>query len=248
MKPVVHILANVIDEAAIEMSTLVFKTIRVGFPTSEVVVWGNGLDHEVVRAAAMSANCMRNPHCNFASHDDFIARRLADEHGRRVVFCDTDMVFYESVEDWDFDQPLAGMFEPKHRNPVTRAVHLPRLHTCLLWVKVSAFYDALEAWRKTLHPGPFTPLFVPWIQQWLPIGRDLHFADTGAIAYGAIGGQHFSEQQLNAFAHLQCGTWSKYVELHIPGLRESHRMAIDRPELFKGNWKTHNEWYERRQP
>ena len=248
MKPVVHILANVIDEAAVEMSTLVFKTIRVGFPTSEVVVWGSGLDHDAVREAALAADCTLNSHGVTISHDQFIASRLADEHGQRVVFCDTDMVFYESVEDWKFDQPLAGMFEPKHRNPVTRAVHLPRLHTCLLWVKVSEFYDALEAWRETLHPGPFMPLFSPLRQQWLPIGRELHFADTGAMAYNAIGGQHFSEQQLNAFAHLQCGTWSKYVEPHIPGLRESHRMAIDRPELFRGNWKTHNEWYERHQP
>lgn len=248
MKPIVHILANVIDETAVEMSTLVFKTIRVGFPTAQIVVWGNGLNYDAVRESALSADCILNEHCDAHSHDQFIARRVADEHGQRVVFCDTDMIFYESVEDWQFDQPLAGMFEPKHRNPVTRAVHFPRLHTCLLWVQVSEFYDALEAWKQTLQPGPFTPEFSPLRQQWIPWSRQLHFADTAAMAYAAIGGQHFTEQQLNAFAHLQCGTWSKYVEPHIPGLRESHRMAMDRPELFRGNWKTHKEWYERHQP
>lgn len=247
MKPRVYIRAHVSDESAFKMSTLVFKTLRVGFPNSQVYVWYSGECLEEVLKAGDDAECCMWDGSKIPTHDAFVAK-YSDLPCGSIVFCDTDMVFYEKVEDWSFDQPMAGMFEPKHRNPVTSAIHLPRLHSCLLWVKPESTRKAFDAWKATLPPNPFLPLFEPWRQQWLPIGRELHFADTGSIAYNAIGGQHFTEQQLNAFAHLQCGTWSKYVEPHIPGLRESHRMAIEHPELFRGNWKTHKEWYERHQP
>lgn len=243
-KPHVHILATCRRPELMAMTTLVFQTLRIGFPTAEVFVHINDVPGGPSPAPIAKEAERVGAHLYGSidwRHDAWIDRLL--QGNSPIVICDTDMVFHESVEDWQFAEPLAGALEPDHCNPVSQARHLKRLHTSLLFARPVEIRDRVRQWcaQRPQVPYHVAPQLVR--QQWLPLFGQTWFADTCALLCDAIGGQSFTEAQREAFTHLHCGTWSDIAGREIPGLKDAHARAVKEPQSVRGLWRTYEQWY-----
>jgi hypothetical protein len=155
------------------------------------------------------------------------------------------------VEDWKFEGPMAGRRIPEWDDEFSHSITRSRLHTSLMWMDPAAIITAINHYDSPVPDTPFTPcsnLFHPLV---LPFNRQRYFYDTCAQLYHAIGGDSFSDQQLDAFDHFNFGTIPDIV---IPHLKNADQMlqfrigCISNPMLFKGCWRMQEEYYKDRQP
>lgn len=246
MTPTVHIFVSCRRPELQPLSLLVFRSLRVGFPTAPVVIH---LNPSACDASTVSA-CQRIGReigatvigSSAHQHDEWIEDRLKSERDP-IAIVDTDMVFYESVEGWQFRHPIAGAYEPRHLNPVTKVVHWDRLHTSLLFVRPQDLRERIAGWTWRLPRLPFKIQTSLFRQQWLVMAGHLVLADTNCLLYQATGGDAFTPEQRDAYSHLHCGTWSDVAGVSIPGLKDLHARTLQDPEAARGCWRKFEEWY-----
>jgi hypothetical protein len=237
MKVYILVRHNGIDD--VFGSIAVFKTLRVGFPTAEIVTYVQGdFDHELIPENAIKIG--RVEHYNWIE----TVMDLADEE--ELVFCDTDMIFYESVEEALSSCPslMCGRHIPDYYNITINAIEVERLHTHLLYIKNPM---EMKTWiKKTLNTGlhPYNP-YAPF--QYYYHGQ-LRFYDTMANltqSYGQARG--FTSELLDKYTHLVSGTMLKGVANLLPGgerLIQHHQMAKENPESVRGLWREHDKFYQ----
>lgn len=229
----VFLLATVRNPALLEAALLVFKTIRTGFPTSNIHVTGNGLEvffeqevgHACTRIGATFANNRRT------AHDEWIERLIMAGNGPMWI-CDTDVVFFGKVEGWFLDQwhgpMLAGRFEPEFEEEWTQTRHVARLHTSLMWLNIPCVRQAMRNWMGRFPNIWHTAQMNLIRQQFIPVaGQQPLFYDTCAGLYHAVGGHKFMDEQNAAFEHLHCATYSDVVT--APGLKDLadiHKLSL----------------------
>lgn len=256
MIPTVHILASCLDLALLPSTLLVFKTLRIGFPTAKVVVWCNGLAGEADDAVKQAAHEV-GAYATYTGsviapqvHGQWMADRIEYESGP-LVFVDTDMVFHAPVEGWRFETGIAGRYLRRYLCPFTRCVTEPRLHTSLLFVDPDKLRGEMDVYGDTFHESPFNPLVDLWPAVTLPertrAGVVNHFYDTACLAYQAVGGTSFTPSQLDAYDHLFAGT---YLNALAPALTDCdlsalHAAAHRDPASIRGAWRSQNDWYAR---
>lgn len=217
MTPAVHILVTVRNPALLPMALLVFKTLRVGFPTAPVHVYSNGLGAKENLALTEAA---QNIGANLTwlrptSHDLWVESLLQRERSPFWI-CDPDMVFFDNVEKLFPANPaikLAGRFEPGFAEEWTHSWHVERLHTCLMYLDPAALRTEQIIWLERHVPKIF-----PWAethfvrQHFIPRARQMPlFYDTCAGLYHALGGTAFDEPLNEAFEHLHCGSYSDLI-------------------------------------
>lgn len=232
----VHILASCFDDP--RATTLVFRTLRTGFPTAEVVVWKNRLSPAVgkmVNACAKAANCAVLESSRIR-HDEWI-NRLLEASPDPFWICDTDIVFHASVEGFsDQETLLKGRYEPPFREPWSGTRKTERLHTSLLFINAPMVRIAVREWIRRWHPKnfPFEPMIELVRQCYVPSGANLPplFQDTCAGLYRSIGGERFSEDENKAFDHLHCGTYVNLMKDAVQGLAAAHQQVYDHPEMI----------------
>lgn len=213
----------------LEAATLTLQTVRTGFPEGRLVVFGNDLDAYtadiVERRASQAGGEFHN--LNRQRHDLWLLWRLESSTADELVLLDGDLVFHRDLHRmrWDdHNQVLIGPHEPLHRNPVTGALHQPRLHTCFWWCRPAALRQRLAAYRAALPRVPWPMHWHPTAQTWIP-GDPPAFHDTGAQLCRVVGAQTFDDSLLTAFTHLHCGTWSDVAAAHLPDLPALHAAA-----------------------
>lgn len=237
----VHILLTIRKPELLEASTLVFKTLRVGFPTAKVVVWRNRCRDFVAQS---------DPAIDWLDtdtiHHEWI-EALVNQLSEPFWILDSDVHFWESVQDWKFDGPMAGRLIPQFFDEYANCIDQPRLHTALMWIDPEQIKRKTSQYRSQFPKDGFNPgtnLFHP---TYLPIrkGKNLFF-DTMSLLYHAIGGQAFAPWQLDAFEHMNFGTISDMV---LPRLKDGAELAKVRdgfladPAKYRGNWRRQEEWY-----
>ncbi|WP_305073875.1 hypothetical protein [Propionivibrio sp.] len=115
---------------------LTFKTLRVGFPTARVVVIDNGSHKDVlpdIEQAALAAGCEFRPMERIWYGDVLRWLLLEQEEFSPLVLVDPDVIFWQSVENWNFDGYLmAGRLLPFMR--LGDSIYTPRLHPSHLWI------------------------------------------------------------------------------------------------------------------
>lgn len=247
----VHILATCLGN--LNATLLVFRTLRVGFPTAAVSVFGNALGP--AEAAAVKSACSKTG-CEFVSlhrtsHDVWIDA-LLQKSPVPFWICDTDMVFHSSVEGLaNDDTVLKGRYEPPFVEPWSKTLKAERLHTCLLYMNAPVLRRDICAWIRKWHPGrfPFTPKVELIRQCYVPqgIGKPPLFQDTCAGLYQAVGGEAFTDEENARFDHLHCGTYVDRMNGAVPGLAEAHRQIYEHPEDSKLLKANQNEFYQRHQ-
>lgn len=249
----VFVLATCRKEELLPYTTLVFRTLRVGFPTAEVIVTGNDLPEfaiEEVMSACEASKCslINGP---AISHDLWL-ETLIDKEQEPFWICDTDIIFYSKVEDWTFSTALAGFRVPEFFDEFTNAITRSRLHTSLLYIDPKKVCKQILAYESQFPVTPFNPPPInPFAPICIPLNGRFYFHDVGSILYHAIGGTAFNAMQKNAFFHFNFGTIQDEV---LPRLQNGDQMKqwrdemIKNPERGRGAWRQQEEYYSVRQP
>lgn len=248
----VSILATCRKPELLRATTLVFDTIRTGFPTSKIEVDWNGLDSsqemEITSEAATKVGASFVP-INHTTHHEWLCSILKHEDEASWI-CDTDIIFWDSMEQWGFgSHSLSGRFSPQFRCQFSNAVTRSRLHTCLLRIDPVKVREEVEAYGKKFPDCYATPR--PTIEdlvypRYMPnLGQMPYFSDTCSLLYNAIGGYRFTEDHLNRYDHVGSATLSDLVAPCYPEyrMRETHFAIFENPQLARGSWKIQDEFY-----
>lgn len=218
-------------------SLLVFETLRVGFPTADVIVIDNGSHPDVlplIEKAATDAGCSFTaaPRQHFLN---FYRWTLFEQNiTNSVVLLDPDVVFWDKVEDWDFDGLMAGRLIPDLFN--YGVTSLARLHPSHLWVPDVA---KMRAAVGNTNANGFDPLR----QFSAPANGKMYFWDTGAGLYQALAAQctPFTEEQLDCYDHLFYGSHLPVIQpaLNDDDATYTAHQAAARGDLasLKGIWR-----------
>ncbi len=248
MKIDVHILATCLNDALMESTLLVFKTLRTGFPESHVKVWDNALTPEqsVRLKVAADSGCEILSFTNRIAHDAWIERLLSVSTAP-FWLCDTDMVFFGKLDQPKSEDFLLGRYEPAFLEPWTKTNRVSRLHTCLLYCDPIAIRWKVKEWAEKWHPRgfPFMPQFDFIRQHFVPqgVGKAPLFYDTCSGLYQAIGGTAFTDEQNSAFEHLHCGTYSDRIEKVLPELARARDAVFSDISNARRLFASQSEYY-----
>lgn len=235
-------------------SIAVFKTLRVGFPTAEIIVDYNGPCYEVrkyIDDKILNISPVSTRYLDSVEHYDWIQSIVNTSDGP-IVFCDTDMIFYENVETnleplQEYRNLLiAGRKIPQYYNITIGATEASRLHTSLLYINSCENLRQHIATTHNTGLHPFNP-FAPF--QYYSDEGQLRFYDTCANLYHSIGIKYaqFGEYILDKYTHLVSGTMLTHVAKLLPNgerLIEHHKMAQKDPESVRGLWREHDKFYQ----
>jgi len=249
----VYILATCNNELLLPYTLLVFKTLRIGFPTTQIEVHINSINswtNDIVEVAN-SINVTTITFIDRTIHHQWI-ESLVNVNEEPFWICDTDIIFYKSIEDWsefNADIPLAGAFIPEFCCPFLKTLTQGRLHTSLMYINprelLRCYNLYLSFQPKTVfnpHANPFYPLVFPILG--IPL-----FYDTLSVMYNAIGGFKFTPEQQDCYFHFHFGTISDLILPHLNPIEGNTREAIlKQPELGKGVWKKQLDWLNSRHP
>ena len=233
-------------------SLLVFKTIAIGFPTADIFVTGNGLPDYAIDQVKKICD---SEGLNFSNGPDTIhhqwIEQLVQTEQEPFWICDTDVVFYESVEDWEFKTALAGYRVPEWRDEATGTVTRARLHGSLMRIDPTLARKAIA----NFQPRPDIAQFSPSCNLIYPLSVALngqkYFHDTCSMLYQFCGGTAFNDRQKDAYFHFQFGT---IEDLVVPYLEGWESMKIRRDWVLqdtsrgRGLWREYEEYYNQRLP
>jgi hypothetical protein len=206
-------------------STLVFKTLRTGFPSARVTVVDNASCSEARREIESQA---RQCDCAFRQvtgrpmeHHEYIestiSRAARDETGSGpLVLLDPDICFWDSCEDFRFDGLIAGMLFGEFIDGFETVI-MPRLHTSFLWIPdPAALADEIRRIRvKRFDFQPFQSVSFRLHDRW-------YRYDTGASLCAVLGRKvsAFQDVHLDRYDHLFAGC---HLDLLMPFLDERQR-------------------------
>lgn len=241
-KPLVIISAFADED--IRTATLVFQTIRVGFPWSDIVCeyTGNPKHLPEIRSLCSKYDVTCATSHPFKTTNDIIISDRIQHHNGEVVFIDSDMIFWESVEDFKPSRLISGRVIPQYVCPYTKMTNIARVHPSFLWVKNCHFL-------RVQTTSPVSSRFVPnnIIKPAVVFdGGRWIFYDTCASLSNILGAQSFTEDMLNKYDHLFASTFVKEVAketvelLHLPSL---HNSIYNNPQLAKGMWKEQDKYF-----
>jgi hypothetical protein len=262
--PRVHIITWCQAEEQLYGSLLIFKTLRVGFPTAPVVVIDNVSRPEfrpVIRRAARDAGCKYIQLTEAgASHADLLGEILGDADGTDrddpLVFVDPDVMFWECCENWTFgDAMIAGRLIPPFEE-TPGFLCLPRLHTSFLWIPDPPFVRLVLGHLTRAYVGPTC---MPFSDYTFKIGAQwLHF-DVGVGLYSWLADYAyiFGPRELDAYDHLFLGTHlcvdaltedflSSPTGERMRALVETHRIAQEDYRRLRGLWRQQEQWFQSR--
>ena len=246
-----HILASCPNPKLVDYTTLVFKTLRVGFPLSDVVVWMNKLGP--VEESKLSQICVDGDYdarvCDYAHHEWI--EMLATTEKEPFWISDTDVVYYANVEEWKCDYAIAGWRIPEWEDEFTKCITRPRIHTCVMHINPVTLEKAIANYSRSFHlmddinplPNLFAPLSVP-------LHGYTYFYDVCGLLYNAIGGDAFGDELKEAFFHFNFGTISDRVLPHVKdgkNMAAAREMVLNDPQLGRGAWRLQEEYYRQHQ-
>lgn len=249
-----YVLTYCQNPEALYGSTLIFKTLRVGFPTAEVhVVDNNSLPEAAarIRALAEATGCHFHGLPATREHFQLLGNLLMDPATRgTVVLLHPDVCFWRSCEGWRFDALIAGRLIPAYADELSGCVMLPHLHSQYWWVSDAArFRERVVAEYSRTHLDPrcaFSPYVFKHDGQWYKL-------DVGAGLYAALREDVycFGERELDAFDHLFGGT---YLNALLPLLQEEDRSFLLRAHghaerdhvRLRGLWREQEAYYQKR--
>lgn len=232
MKPTVVILTYCEHPSLAYGALMVFETLRVGYPTFDVVVIDNGSHPDVVpliakAASKVNATFTATERHNFIDHYRWM---ICDQTQLdSFILLDPDVVFWKNVEDWSFNGIMAGRLIPDITTGGVTSVS--RLHPSHIWVPSAKRLRDLGVSVELRKEGS-------------------KFWDTLATIYQEHGDkcQSFTEDQLDCYDHLFYGSHFPAIE---PRLKDddltynSHRQAASgNIESLRGIWRDQERYFQ----
>lgn len=244
MKPIVFIIVRCTKLVNKRAATLVFNTIRVGFPTFNIICayLGDFLEvRQEIETKCHELGILFRFIPQFKTNDEVIANQVeASKNDDSFIFCDSDIIFWRSMEDYTPKETIAGAFIPKHFNRFTNCLNVARLHTSLFYVASTRALK--QQMQQSFNPHcdkRFTPVnfFRPTVV--FEAGAPILY-DSCANLYQAIGGESFPNSILDCYTHLHCGSYVDETTETIPGLDKIHCKAFENPESVREILKLEN--------
>lgn len=234
-------------------STLVFKTLRTGFPTATVLVVDNASLTEarpIIRSQAEETGCrFLQIEQTGVQHHDFLneaLRGMGGENAPRgpLIFLDPDVCLWSSCEGFTFDALMAGRLVRPFALESRKTLTLPRLHTSFMWIPAAqALWRTIRAIQAEYFDfDPFRCFTARVAGQWCRF-------DTGASLYAAIADRTacFGDEHHACYDHLFCGCHLDWLlpwvdERMREGLRRIHENArTGNLEAIRGSWPMFDE-------
>ncbi len=232
-------------------TTLVFKTLRVGFPNATVhVVDAASLPkaRDEIRASASACGAQFLQLDRRIELSVFIEQALARQGTGAAVFIDPDVCFWELVEDWKFTGLAAGRYLPRHHCEFTGCLSEPRLHTSFLW-----FPDVARLRLATARICRSHRFFEPFRNVMLPTGDGWRYFDTAAGLYSVYPDEmeSFDTRHMNSYDHLFAGTYADSVLAKLGSdmnaiYRDIHLKAQTDYRQIRGCWRRQEDYFQAR--
>jgi len=251
MSEPVHILCTVRKPELLPMAQLVFKTLRIGFPTAPVTVHLNNLSGEIeesIKARAFEQDCVMVECKTETVHHRWI-EDLCSRLDEPFWICDTDIIFYDSIEQFQFAQILTGWRIPQWNDEFSGCITRARLHTSLLRIDPVALRDKVKLFTSPVPDTIFTPFVNLYYPLVVPVKKMRYFFDTMALMYHAIGGEPFRPNHKDCYCHLNFGTIEDIV---LPRLTdgaqwaEARKRIVENPTTGRGIWREYDMYFEQR--
>ena len=231
-------------------STLIFKTIRHGFPTANIVVVDNASIDSArpnIRELCAGVGATFYQIDESIQHHAFIANVLAQHPASDgpAIICDPDICFWDSMEDQAFDGLVAGRLLPQFFDPYSQCLTYQRLHSSFLWIQdAGALRVTISELSSFFEFDPFRPVMAKFAGQWLRY-------DTCAALFHALPGrmQPFTETEMDRYDHLFCGSHLHLVlPSFTPEIRDLMVMAdevskSDHTKL-RGIWRLQDKFFQ----
>lgn len=201
----------------------------------------------VIAEISQSKGCSFTNWTDATIHHLFI-EKLCLRSGEPFVILDTDVCFYDEVESWKFSTSLAGWRIPEWRDDFSGCVTRARLHTSLLFIDPVKLREDISKFYENVFESEFTPranLFHPLI---VPFKGRGYFSDTASMLYHAVGGQSFTDAQLDSYFHFNFGSISDIVLPRLPredqdNFRLARAAILQNRSRGKGMWRAQQNWY-----
>ena len=227
-------------------STLVFDTLRIGFPESEVVVIDNASLPEaraVIRKAAHEAGALFEQVPTERKHHELL-REIVRTAEVPFAIVDPDVIFWSR-----FDQLSSSLIEgrliPTFRDPYTQCLTHERLHTSLLKIPdPHALRSAMDPCGRYFEFDPIAPAMVHRNGVWE------RFDTMGGI-YSVLKAscRAFTEADLDHYDHLFCGSHADRIAEALgdaAGAFSAMHQAARSNDLssVKGVWREQQRFFE----
>lgn len=224
---VVYVLTLCDDPETLYGNTLVFKTIRVGFPTARIVVTDIGFycGKEIREAAEGVGAEYRVGEKRGSAKDDhgLFIERLVQESDAPFVVCDPDVVFWSSMEDLTF--PGGTLLAGRHIPRIFEmgATMAERLHPSLLF-----FPDPATLREEVEQARRGTPYLFPFRPYSYVVGATNQkvIFDTAASVFALLPTKlhSFGPEELDRYDHIFQGSMLKRAKEY--GFSESSSKAL----------------------
>ena len=232
-------------------SLLTFKTIRTGFPNSEIVVFDNcsiPAAQDEIKKAADAVGAVFHQLEHEVKHHDFIRWAIFQDHvDKQLVFADGDLIFWDDMENTVVDGLMAGRLIPLFGDKFSNTKTMPRLHTSLVMIPdPGALAQRLHALESEYFEADLIrPTMLRLEGEWLRW-------DTLGTLYGAITEQctAFDEALLNRYDHIFCGSHLNKIlsKYQVPRLAEAHHQAMQDYTQLKGIWHLQEQYFKSHMP
>ncbi len=220
-------------------TTMVFNTIRVGFPDSAIVVIDNASLPEVrgiLKGLADSVGAEFQQLTEVQKHHEILGGLFRMANGPFAVV-DPDVMFWSR-----FDQAGSGLIEgrliPTFQDPHSLCLTHKRLHTSLLKVPdPQDFRSAIEHYASYFDFDPFAPTMFHRAGVWE------RYDALGSIYALLEGSCHaFTASELDSYDHLFCGSHidlvAKTLGSFADSFLDSHKAAQENDfSKMKGIWR-----------
>ena len=236
-------------------NSMVFPSLRVGFPDADIAVVDNNssVGASRIKELALSKGAKFVQLDKRISHEEFVENAFlsSSDSEEPVIFLDPDVVFWKSME-FKFDKAIEGRFIPEFRCPMSGAVCRPRLHTSLLGIsnpkKLNETIEGIRSEVIDYHP------FYPWSSRDYS-GTWIRW-DATASLYSSLFPdiRKFDNDQLDSYDHIFCGTHTdEYKNRLEPDIRsrlsEVHNVVKNgETENLRGLWREQEEMFQSRVP
>ena len=246
-------LITVPNKKAFNNCTLTLETVRVAFPTQEIIVYVNTSSvwcfNEIKQKAPKDVQVvlLHQEH----HHAEWIEHVINNTKGELIIV-DPDMMFHK---EWTakFEKVLAGAFVPLIWNEFAKCVSYRRIHTSFMCIRDC---DELRSMIKAAYPQAFSDVsnagkyssvnpYMPDVKFVMGIPS---FWDSCAVLFNMIGGDLFTEEHYECYDHINSSTFVDIMEQNMEagkGFREYHDAVSADSSKLKGTWKLVLNYYQR---
>lgn len=227
----VHILLYCRSQENVIGNFLFFQTIRIAFPSQNIIVFSNDNDDLFNQKAAALCEKVKAELVILNSevtHAEHISNLLSIETNPFYIV-DPDTVWYEEMP-CSYQALMAGRYIPNFYDFLTESNTYERLHTSCLYLDPDGIYEELSK--------------VKYLHEFNPISPSIYYHDEIRYRYDTTSKLYnflqfkgktfnFDAQVNNKFAHLFCGTHLDIVSEAYPQLKNCYQKVLQDTEFAK---------------